>query len=986
MIRGLALLLFLGFGCRGEKKATPAAPASICQGSPTLRIAVQPDDYIHVVADQDSRDVDLKLFDPRGRQLLRVDSLIALNSPPRPEEVHWVADAPGELRIELTLLSGSGGPCGLRLAERRRATPTDRQRALAEAELAHGHALRRTHKPEPCRTAIPLFESAQRRFADLGLRQRRAEAFLALGLLQRNDLHENAAALQTFIGAEPLFAGDPAFEATVRQHLGELRFELGDLDSAIAEDRRALALSQQLGSRAGEAQANGNLGLPFYVRGRYDEAAELFDRSLSLWRPGDDRLQWANTLLNRGHLHLDLGELDRARERFNAALALFRQAKERIGEATTLNALGILELNAGRPGAALEPLQHALALRPPGSRGRAATLTSLGVAYRQLGRSEKARQAYAEALPIFRSLGDSREQARSLGNLGRLEADMGHDAAALDDFDRALGLFRTLADSPDIARRVLEGKAQVLRRRGELEAARGLMEEALDTVERHRSRQTSYTTRADFFATQQDSYDFLIDLLMEMHRKAPAAGYAAAALEVNERSLARSLLDGVAASGADLRHGAAAPGLHAREREIEKGIDGLVSRQTRLIQDAASPALLRPVETELGRRWEELDRVRSELRAGDPRYAALTQPQPWNATKIQRRLLDRGTLLLEYRLGEKRSILWAVTPDSLEGFELPGRAAIEQWARPACDLLSRSNNSIAENSARRPLAELSRLLLAPVASKLPGKRLLVVGDGILQSLPFAALPEPGSGEPLVARHEIVNLPSVSVLGVLRREVAGRTPAPKILWVLADPDVGSLFKPLPYARKEAAAILSLVPAPQRFEVLGQEANRAAVLSGAPRDYRLLHFATHGWFAADDPGGGRLVLAQAGPHGPEPNGFLYLGDIYKLKLRADLVVLSACQSALGREVRGEGMMGMTRGFFYAGAERVLVSLWNVNDQVTVDLMQRFYHGILAEHLSPAAALRAAQDAVRRHWRAPYYWAGFTLHGEWREERHR
>ncbi len=157
----------------------------------------------------------------------------------------------------------------------------------------------------------------------------------------------------------------------------------------------------------------------------------------------------------------------------------------------------------------------------------------------------------------------------------------------------------------------------------------------------------------------------------------------------------------------------------------------------------------------------------------------------------------------------------------------------------------------------------------------------------------------------------------------------------------------------------------------------------------RNYRFLHFATHGSFAATDPGGGQLVLAQIDPRGqPEPNGFLHLADIYELDLRADLVVLSACQSALGREVRGEGMMGMTRGFFYAGAERVLVSLWNVNDQVTVELMRRLYHGMLAEGLSPAAALRAAQDAIRRQkrWRAPYYWAGFTLQGEWRGERPR
>jgi CHAT domain-containing protein len=380
--------------------------------------------------------------------------------------------------------------------------------------------------------------------------------------------------------------------------------------------------------------------------------------------------------------------------------------------------------------------------------------------------------------------------------------------------------------------------------------------------------------------------------------------------------------------------------------------------------------------------------VRTDLRTGDPRYAALTQPRSWSAAEIRRGLLDRDTLLLEYRLGEERSYLWAVTPDSLTGFELPGRATIEREAVLACGLLARSQSSTAELSAVPRLAALSRLLLGPVAPLLPGKRLLVVADGILQSLPFAALPEPagsapGDGEPLIARHEVVTLPSVSVLGVLRREVAGRAPAPKTLWVLAAPDFGGLFPPLPHTREEAAAILALTPASQSFAVLGREASRAAVLRGALKDYRFLHFATHGSF--DDPGGGQLVLAQTDGR-RETNGFLHLADIYELDLRADLVVLSACQSALGREVRGEGMMGMTRGLFYAGAERVLVSLWNVDDRASADLMRLFYHGILAQGLSPAAALRAAQDAIRRQpgRHAPYYWAGFTLQGEWRGER--
>src|SRR5436305_68976 len=742
----LGLLLLSSLGCRGGEKAQ----------APVLRIAARTGEYIHAVAGQESCDVVLTLLDARGRQLLRVDSLAAASAPPLPaEEIHWVADAPGELRIErrieLAPPPGSRGSCDLRLAERRRATAADRRRALAEAELARAHSLRQTRQTEPCRTGIALYESAQSGFADLGLPRRRAEALLGLGQLQLYCLHDDRAALQAFTRAAPLFAGDPAFEALVRLRHGELRFAAGDLNGAIAEYKRALELNRRLGERARELVTANDLGHALYLRGRYDEAATHFARALALWKPGDDPGKRANTLLNWGHLHRQLGEWDQAREQFQEALGLYRQAKDRSGEAIALHALGLLAQDEKRTGDALAPLQAALKLRAPGSRGRAATLTALGVAYRQLGRLEEARRAYTEALPIFRRLGDSREQARGYSNLGRLEATAGHDAAALDDFDNALALFPTLADSPDVAW-VLEGKARMLRRRGELAAARQAMDEALSTIEQHRFSQASYTTRADFFSTQQGSYDFLIDLLLEMHRKAPTADHAAAALEVSERSLARSLLDGLAASGAHLRRGGAAPELHARERQLEAAISALVSHETRLAQDPAAAVLLRPVEAALRQRWEELDRVRAELRTGDPRYAALTQPQPASLAEIQHNLLDRDTLLLEYRLGEARSFLWAVTPDSLQSFELPGRAAIERVAGLACDLLARSRDREAELSAGPRAAGLSRPLLNPVAPLLAGKRLLVVGDGIQQSVPFAALHEPacgpGGGEPL----------------------------------------------------------------------------------------------------------------------------------------------------------------------------------------------------------------------------------------------
>lgn len=289
------------------------------------------------------------------------------------------------------------------------------------------------------------------------------------------------------------------------------------------------------------------------------------------------------------------------------------------------------------------------------------------------------------------------------------------------------------------------------------------------------------------------------------------------------------------------------------------------------------------------------------------------------------------------------------------------------------------------------------------------------------------IPPPSSLIPLIVEHEIVNLPSASALAVLRRELTGRAAAPKAAVVLADPvfeptdlrvkrsasaeqeatgdqiattrdanidsaldgagvvNSGQPIPRLPYSQREAATIKSLVPEQQRKLALGFAANYATATSAELGNYRFVHFATHGLLNSKQPELSGILLSLVDEQGrPQKNGILHLGEIYNLKLPAELVVLSACQTALGKEVRGEGLVGLTRGFMYAGAARVMASLWKVDDEATAELMKRFYEGMLGERrLRPADALRQAQIEMWRKpaWRAPYYWAAFTLQGEWK-----
>jgi CHAT domain-containing protein len=318
--------------------------------------------------------------------------------------------------------------------------------------------------------------------------------------------------------------------------------------------------------------------------------------------------------------------------------------------------------------------------------------------------------------------------------------------------------------------------------------------------------------------------------------------------------------------------------------------------------------------------------------------------------------------------------------------------------------------------------------------------LLIVADGALQFVPFAALPLPAVPpdnaavyRPLITEHETVNLPSASTLAVLRQEIKERKPAAKILAVLADPvfmlndtrfttttsvrarpdnvtapqaaqrglalnvtkaaaDAGLTAEAglrgiqiprLPGTRREAEQILTLVPAASQMHVFDFAANRAAVTAAELGAYRYVHFATHGFLDSQHPELSGILLSMYDAQGVPQDGFLRAHEVFNLKLAADLVTLSACQTGLGKEIKGEGLVGLTRGFMYAGAPRVVVSLWNVSDEGTAELMTRFYRGLLQAGQRPAAALQAAQVSMLKEQKfaAPFYWAAFTLQGEWR-----
>jgi CHAT domain-containing protein/predicted negative regulator of RcsB-dependent stress response len=945
------------------------------------------------------------------------------------------------------------------------------------------------------RKALEKFNEALPIFQAVGYRSGEASALSYIGLAYWS-LGETQKALEKHIEALPIFqaAGARRDEALALSNIGATHWSLREMQKAMEKYNEALSLSRALGDRKLEAAILTNIGAVYSQLGEMSKALEKYYESLPIRRAVGDRLGEAVTLHNIGTSYRSLGETQKALEKYNEALSLSRALGDRSGEASALSSIGEVYRSLGETRKALEKYDEALPiLQAVGDRSwEAITLKNIGTVYQSLGETRKALEKFNEALPIFQAVGDRTGEASALSNIGevywslreaqkalekynealpilqaigarRVEAStlnnigavydsLGEIQKALERYTEALLLRRAVGDRDGEADTLL-GIAHVEQKRGNLTQARQLIEQAVGLIESLRTNIAGQELRASYFAYRQDFYRSYIDILMQMSKQNPDAAFDAVAFSVCERARARSLLELLQESRADIRQGVDSS-LLERERSLRQLINAKAAAQVSLLNRKHTPAQADAAAKEIASITDEYEELRAQIRARSPRYAALTQPQPLGLAEIQQQVLDPDTLLLEYSLGDDASYLFVVSQTSITSHRLPKRAEIEAATRRVRELLTapqpRPGDTDAKRQARIKEARegywtqavmLSRMLLGPAASQLGRKRLAIVADGGLQYIPFTALPAPSSGndkwrksgaepQPLLVDHEIVSLPSASTLATLRRETAGRKPAEKSLAVLADPvftgddtrvrrnvskagakektrsadsdemdivsqqmtrsgrETGLIgaeggFGRLLSTRREAAAILALVPERERRQALDFEASRTTALRPELSEYRVVHFATHGLLNNVHPELSGIVLSLVDEAGRPQDGFLRLQDIYNLKLSADLVTLSACQTGLGKEIKGEGLIGLARGFMYAGAPRVVASLWKVDDLATAELMKLFYQRMLKDGLPAGAALRTAQLELssQKRWASPYFWAGFVLHGEWK-----
>lgn len=865
-----------------------------------------------------------------------------------------------------------------------------RQGDLAAAERSYRRALALRERLAPVSLDVATTHSG------LG-----AVAMSRGDLAAQEEHHLRALAIQEQLAP----GGAPVSQSLI--NLSILEKMRGDLPKAEDYIRRALKIQEGLKPEGIDlARCLNNLGLILQARGDLVAAEEFLRRSLVLKnRLVPQSIEVATTLNNLGILAMDRRDLEAAEDYYQQALAVReRLSPGSLDVAATLNNLAIVAEARGDLAAAEQVQRRALAIRQekaPGSFDVAVSLQNLGEISRERGDLAAAEDQFRQALALFERLSpEGPEIVLTWHGLGRVLRSRGDAVAAGEAFRRALAIQTKLAPKGSyVAARLLHDLGVTERLGGRQEPVAEQLCAALDALEAQEARLGGRDeARLAFGEKYAGYYHDCMEALLRLNRPEKA-------LHVLERSRARLFLDLLAER--DLRLTADVPAQLARERQLA---DTEHERLQRSLAAARAGAVEAEIERlisrlrELGDRREE---IAARLRQASPRYAALRDPQPLDLAGVGA-ALDPGTIFLAYSVGTEESVLFVVSAP-LAGEGAPRLAVLplsagEQTLREKVGAFRHLIERRDPGSQERLMAsgkELYQLLVRPAEALLAGgERLVISPDGPLHSLPFAALVRGEEGF-LVAWKPLHVVASATVYAELRR-ARGRQEPPGVDLVAFgdphypahasegttnDPEVRALrrrgwsFDPLPASRSETEAIAALF-APRSRIFVGEQATEERAKAVGP-GARYLHFACHAYLDERLPLNSALALTIPEAGAPGDNGLLQAWEILEqVRISADLVTLSACESGLGKELRGEGLVGLTRAFQYAGARSVLASLWAVSDESTSALMTRFYTH-LARGATKDEALRQAQlellrDPATAH---PFSWAAFQIFGDWK-----
>lgn len=787
------------------------------------------------------------------------------------------------------------------------------------------------------------YQLALERWRELNNAHEQAETLIMMAFVEQRK-GEWLNAIAYYNQAQTLGQDDPYQVGQIASGLADLFNENGMPESALVQYERALDAYQQTGEARAINRTTFSVGYTEFLQKKYPEALATLQEVLG--KLDLTSLDAAECYEYLGRVHLALGEHAAALKVFEPALSIYEGASN-TGEAERVRTL-------------------------------------IGQVYEEQGDLTQARPRYLQALSVFQRLEDRISEALVYFSLGRLELKAGR----LDD-------------------------------------AETYLKQSIESTEGLRNISIGRDITTAFSASVHDRYEAYITCLLRKSKlTASSPALAEQAFEASELSRARALLELLRDTRTNLLAGVD-PQLAEREKTLRQTIRAKMDYRAQLLKSDYDKKELSDVETNLERLQEEHRQLSEQLRNLNPAYSQITQPTAYSLKQIQTELIDDDkTALLEYILGDEASYVWVVTRNNITVTELAGKAAITKAVQNTYALLSAKPKGDGSALAKA-IEDVAALVITPIANQIPSQRIIVVADGALHYIPFQMLPLGADKQPLVATREIINAPSASILGQLRQEKTRRDTPQNVVaafgypafasnypelkntnsgdlianvkvdeneqwsYAMRDIEVGegavdvSTVQPLIYSREELANLRE-VAGPASFFATGFDASRTTLENTDLSKYAIVHFATHGVLDPNRPERSGFLLSTVNLEGQSQNGFITIQDVYRLRAPVSLVVLSACRTGLGKDVRGEGLISLTRGFMYAGASSIAASLWNVNDEVTAELMKRFYANMLQNAMTPAAALRAAQNSIRQQprWSSPHYWAAFTIQGEYQQ----
>lgn len=776
---------------------------------------------------------------------------------------------------------------------------------------------------------------------------------------------------------------------------------LGRVTEAIPLFKEAAALSGAVNSEEisrMQVMALDRAGRLSRVVGRYEDALWCFNQSLQLCRQRKERAGELSMLNNLSAVYSDTGDFTKAEQTLQEALPLSRTLDNRLLEKSLLTKFLLLEKGRGNLAAALQYGEQALTIEPrrgvdPNSKPSLQTTMELqyqlGMVYAALGQHAKAIALYEPALQQARAFRVPQIQAFALGEMAWSQFKLGDAKAAESTAAQAITTLRQGGGNKHFESRVLYIRAEALRALGRHTEA--LVSYRLAIAALEQARLLSIPTeisRAGIVASRHNVFAGAIDFLLSQQLTTEA-------LEVAEAYHARAFLDVLAGAGIE-----SAQELTAEQREAE---DKLFAQIASVQKELWKPELKPEEEAQLTRKLEEaeaaLETFHLKIRRDNPRYTRVSSPTLLKADRIASDLLSPDTALIEFVLSEQKSFAWVIQQDKLTAITLPPGKEIEALVQQYRAVFAgniNASNALAEIAKQKAQGQqLYKKLFQPLAAHLTtARKLVIVPDGALAYLPFETLVSESKGIAtyLLERFAISYAPSASALAALKAHRAAATNDAKGIIAFGDPQYaktatgeaqsvrGNELRQLPYTRMEVNEIAALFPAADRRVLLGAEAREQNVKATPLNQYRYVHFAAHGIIDEDHPARSGIMLS-AGTDSTE-DGMLQMSEVMRLKLNADLVTLSACRTGLGKLLNGEGMIGLTRSFLYAGANSVAVSLWSVSDIATASLMKSFYKHLQAGKTKDEALQAAKLELLKgqqRVWRHPYYWAAFVVVGD-------